>query len=362
MKISKIKLNNIQGHKATVLYLDPGVNVIKGRSHSGKSTIIRGIRWMFFNEPKGIDLRSWNVDEKKQIDFSIQFGLEDHEIIRFKKGLENGYYLDYEKFKAIRFEVPREIQESFPISDINFQHQSELYFLFNNSPGEVAEKLNKIAKISEVDKCYKAVNFIIRETSHEVNSLKSRIERTEKELKDLEWVDKAKKLFDAVDTNLHTYNNINNEVSKIEELIKYCEIAKNRIDELNKFLKVESKANILKSLIEKHKKLQNDILGIQELTEFIEDGEEILESSEEIEALKHQLSQIKDLITKSRSVASECVSLSNMIADTESKIKREESTDKTLRSAIRKRDQILEQHSENFCAYCGAFRTHWREQ
>ena len=358
MKISKIKLNNIQGHKSTVLALDPGVNVIKGCSHSGKSSIIRGIRWMFFNEPKGIDLRSWNVDEKKQIDFSIEF--ENRKIKRFKKGLENGYYLDDEKFKAIRFEVPREIQEAFPISDINFQHQSELYFLFNNSPGEVAEKLNKIAKISEVDKCYKVVNALIRETSHEVNSLNSRIDRTQKDLENLKWVDDAKKLFDEIDSKQDQYYKLDGEVSEIAESIKYCEIANKRIDELNEFLKVRSRVKILTGKIENRKKIQNEILGIQTLIEFIEDGEEVLESSEEIKTLKHQLAQIKDLRTESRSVASECVLLSNLIADTESKIKREGSADKTLRLAIRKRDQILEEHSENFCAYCGAFRTHWR--
>lgn len=361
MKISKIKLNNIQGHKATVLYLDSGVNVIKGRSHSGKSSIIRGIRWLFFNEPKGIDLRSWGVSDKEQIDFSIQFGLEDHEIKRFKKGIENGYYLDWEKLKAIRFSVPQEIKDAFPISSINFQPQSELYFLFNNSPGEVAEKLNEIAKISEVDKCYKAINSIIRETSHEVNSLKSRIERTKKEIEDLKWVDDAKKLFDEVDSSLDKVHTIDREISELEHSIEHIEVANKRIDELDTFLKVKPKAQILKKKIDKRKEIQNKVLGIQTLVKFIEEAQEILEIREEVESLKQQLAKIKDLRTESRSVASECVLLSDLIADTELKIKEQESADKMLRSAIRKRDQILEEHAEDFCAYCGAFRTHWRE-
>ncbi|MDY6957781.1 MAG: AAA family ATPase [Halobacteriota archaeon] len=361
MKIDKIKLNNIQGHKATVLYLDPGVNVIKGRSHSGKSSIIRGIRWLFFNEPKGIDLRSWDGSDKEQIDFSIEFGLEGHEIKRFKKGIENGYYLDWEKLKAIRFAVPQEVKEAFPISPINFQPQSELYFLFNNSPGEVAEKLNEIAKISEVDKCYKAINSIIRETSHEVNSLKSRIERTEKEIKDLAWVDIAKKMFDEVDSNLEQVNKLESEISELEHSIDTINRSKQQIDELNTFLKVKPKVQILKKKIEKRKIIQNEYLGLQHLIVFINESEEIIKNLKVIDELKSRYEQIKDLRTESRSVASECVLLSDLIADTELKIKRKESADKTLRSAIRKRDQILEEHAEDFCAYCGAFRTHWRE-
>lgn len=358
MKIEKIKLNNIQSHKNTVLELSPGVNVIKGRSHSGKSSIIRGIRWLFFNQPKGIDLRSWGVDEKKQIDFSIKFG--KHEIKRFKKGLENGYYLDKEKFKAIRFEVPQEIKDSFPITPINFQHQSELYFLFNNSPGEVAEKLNEIAKISEVDKCYKTINAIIRKTSHEVNSLKSRIDRTEKELVHLKWVDDAKKIFDQIDSKLETWGTLESEVTAIDFWIKKIKQHEQEVRDLKEKLTIKPKVKIIRKLVEKRKQLQNDYLGLQYLIVGIAEAEGIVENLKVVHELKARYTELKDLQKKSRSVAENCISLSKMIADTENKISRKETLNVKLRSLKAQRDKIFSEHNEDFCAYCGAFRTHWR--
>jgi hypothetical protein len=221
--------------------------------------------------------------------------------------------------------------------------------------------LNEIAKISEVDKCYKAINSIIRETSHEVNSLKSRIERTEKEIESLKWVDSAKKLFDLIDSNQDQYQKIDGEIEKLNRSIEYIETANKRTDELNQFLEIKPKVQILTKKIEKRKKIQNEYLGLQTLIVFINESLEIIENLKVVDIIKSQYEEIKVLRTERRSVASECVLLSDTIADTELKIKREESANKTLRSAIRKRDQILAEHSENFCAYCGAFRTHWRE-
>lgn len=52
-KISRIEIVNFQSHSYTDLYLSDGVNVIVGPSDSGKTAIIRAIKWVLFNEPSG---------------------------------------------------------------------------------------------------------------------------------------------------------------------------------------------------------------------------------------------------------------------------------------------------------------------
>ena len=56
--IKKLNILNFQSHKDTSLSFAPGVNVIVGASDSGKSAIIRALRWLIWNRPVGDAFRS----------------------------------------------------------------------------------------------------------------------------------------------------------------------------------------------------------------------------------------------------------------------------------------------------------------
>jgi exonuclease SbcC len=51
--IKKLSLRNFQSHRETDLEFSPGLNIIVGPSDQGKSAIIRALRWLFYNEPRG---------------------------------------------------------------------------------------------------------------------------------------------------------------------------------------------------------------------------------------------------------------------------------------------------------------------
>ena len=51
--IKRVTLENFQSHKHSVIDFDEQLNVIVGPSDSGKSAIIRGIKWVLYNEPTG---------------------------------------------------------------------------------------------------------------------------------------------------------------------------------------------------------------------------------------------------------------------------------------------------------------------
>ena len=52
-QIKQLRLKNFQSHEDTVLDFVPGLNVLLGNSDTGKSAIVRAIRWLFYNEPAG---------------------------------------------------------------------------------------------------------------------------------------------------------------------------------------------------------------------------------------------------------------------------------------------------------------------
>ncbi|OAT85752.1 ATP-binding protein [Desulfotomaculum copahuensis] len=55
MRITGLLLENFQSHARSELHLSPGLTVIAGESDRGKSAIIRALRWLFFNEPRGTE-------------------------------------------------------------------------------------------------------------------------------------------------------------------------------------------------------------------------------------------------------------------------------------------------------------------
>ncbi|AVX21653.1 AAA domain-containing protein [Carboxydocella sporoproducens DSM 16521] len=53
--LREVMIENFQSHQYTRLELSPELNVIVGPSDQGKSAIMRAIRWVLFNEPRGTD-------------------------------------------------------------------------------------------------------------------------------------------------------------------------------------------------------------------------------------------------------------------------------------------------------------------
>ncbi|MGZ4033070.1 MAG: AAA family ATPase [Tumebacillaceae bacterium] len=53
--IRNLRIENFQSHELTEMAFDEGLNVIVGASDQGKSAVIRALRWLLFNEPRGSD-------------------------------------------------------------------------------------------------------------------------------------------------------------------------------------------------------------------------------------------------------------------------------------------------------------------
>jgi len=61
--LESIKLENFQSHVDTEIKFGPGVNIITGLSHHGKSSIIKAIEWVVSNRPLGNEMINDNMDE-----------------------------------------------------------------------------------------------------------------------------------------------------------------------------------------------------------------------------------------------------------------------------------------------------------
>ena len=143
--LKRIELINFQSHKYTDLYFDDKVNVIIGPSDSGKTAIIRAIKWVLFNEPSGIDFIRKGTTES-----NVVLYFDDNLIIKRGRSKSKNYYeITYpngleERFEGFGTKVPEEIIELTGIQKVeldgnnlislNISDQLESPFLLTSTP------------------------------------------------------------------------------------------------------------------------------------------------------------------------------------------------------------------------------------
>jgi len=220
--IKSIRIKNFQSHKETELDFHPGVNIILGSSDSGKTAIIRAIRWLVFNRPSGDEFRSyWGGDTRVILD------LDNGKIERKRTKNENEYIInDNLLLKALKIDVPDSVKELLNLDKVNIQHQMDNSFLFSNTPGEVALFFNRVAHLEQIHTTLKSLNHQLFEVNQEYKFEKAKLQEyreqrkqysflpgLEKEVKNLQA--KLKRL-DELKRNINTLVVLINKVREIE--------------------------------------------------------------------------------------------------------------------------------------------------
>jgi exonuclease SbcC len=144
--IKSLEISNFQSHKDSAFEFSDGVNVITGSSDSGKSSVIRSLIWILKNRPTGDSIKNWDASDKEDVSVALEF---DNGWITKKRTKTKSQYLTEDGiYEALRSDVPEEIQKISNITDFNLQTQHQPYFLLQDSPGEVARKLNDLVGVS----------------------------------------------------------------------------------------------------------------------------------------------------------------------------------------------------------------------
>ena len=123
--IKRLRIKNFQKHKSIDIEFDEHVTSIVGPSDTGKSALIRALKWVCSNKPNGNDFI--RQGSKK---CSVRVEVNGHKITR-SRGAENTYHLDKEVFHAFGNNVPKEIEHVLRMDEINFQGQHDSPFWLN---------------------------------------------------------------------------------------------------------------------------------------------------------------------------------------------------------------------------------------
>jgi exonuclease SbcC len=350
--IKEISIKNYQSHKDSILSLHEGVNFILGTSDSGKSAIIRAIKWVKDNRPSGEEFRS-NWGGKTEVEIFT----DDAHIVR-SKDKENEYILGDIHFKAFGTDVPKEISDALNLNESNISFQLDSPFLLSETPGNVAQYWNQIANLSAIDKGTSNINSAIRELTADIKYKEGQEVKLTEDLKAFEFLEQFE-----------------SEVSELEELEKqsqkldlsfrklyqwqasYYEI-KTKLEYHQKTLELEKPLNIVLNLIEERAKKDLEQVKLDRIVSQIRDIQAKINEQSKLITLEKPVSELlqlhkdRDLVVERRKQLSTIVF---NIQSTQTYIKAQESLTTQEKPVLALLD-LIEQRNKTEESKLGLFR------
>ena len=314
--IRTLEINNFQSWKNMSIELSEGVNVIKGRSHGGKSSIVRALMFGLLNDPsRGDYFVSWFATDKDITSVGIEFDDETYVIRKKGKGV-NAYDLSTGELPTIGTDLPDEVKAITRMGPINIQEQKEQYYMLKETAGTVAKELNSLVGLDIIDQTLSKLNTLENTNSTELKIHTRDRDEIENSLGRLDFVDDLEK-----------------RVEHIEALWKeYQEVLKGKSD-------------------------------IIRLAEEIKEEDEFIKEISEWLVIKGPVEKLRGLIAESAEIKKSLENLNSLYSDiTNTEIVKARAA-QLGKSLIVKRDSIVNsaEYKKQFCLKCGAFIDYWRK-
>jgi DNA repair exonuclease SbcCD ATPase subunit len=231
--IESLTIHNIQGHKDSELEFAPGVNVIKGQSRAGKSSVMRAFKLCLFNKPRGDSYLCRQADDNKM---SVTVGFDNGWVCRERTPSANKYILPEVDLAAIGTGVPEEVTAITNITELNFQGQHDRYFLLQDSPGEVGRRLNEFVNLSVIDTVLKNINSIVRAAHADTSTCETAMEDTERQLAAYADVDSAELLIKECELLHKEYEESYNIIRSVTDHIDLVDEDREKVQKIKNWL------------------------------------------------------------------------------------------------------------------------------
>lgn len=240
--IKEVHLKNFQSHVDTIVHFD-AYNIIHGSTNSGKSAIIRGIKWALYNLPpaEGVDFRRIGT---KETEVSVLFD-DGRQIIRKRNSKENVYTLvhpdgstqTFSQFgrgalkEVVDFHGMYQVNLFGTPQSINIVEQSEPPFFLSQGPTARGHLISRLADTL----IYESALLLMRKDNTDLN----------KQISDAETkLEQAKQDFAA----LSYIDDLNQDIQNTAQEFEKIEYAQNTIAQIQLIIAEIQSAYQLRSL------------------------------------------------------------------------------------------------------------------
>jgi exonuclease SbcC len=278
--LKELSLKNFQSHKDTKMEFVPGVNVILGASDSGKTAVLRALRWVIRNKPGGDAFRStWGGDT------AVSVSTEDGSVTRRKGTNENSYKLEKQMpaiFTAFGSDVPEPIRAFFNIDEVNLQQQLDAPFLLSETPGQVAAYFNRVAGIDVIDTAMTNVKREIASISQTIKSTKEDVLSKKASLEKYADLDVMEVLVEEVEQLEKTRNKKSNLRQNLSSIVTRIDKVQTTISELAPLLAYEKQVNDLLEKIKQKSKKSNETKKLNLVIQKISKTDDSLDEMQQL--------------------------------------------------------------------------------
>lgn len=342
--IETLKIQNFQSHKNSVLEFSPGVNIITGTSDSGKTAVLRALKWLVWNKPGGDAFRSaWGGDTK------VEVSVDNKTIVR-SKGKENLYKLEDIVFKAFGTSVPSEIQEQLNLSEINFQQQLDSPFLLTKSPGEVAKHFNKVAHLDQIDSSLSAIQSEIRSLESSRKYEQEYLAELKEKKNTFAYLANAEKDIEEVRTIKDDYISSMSDFRNLSILINKINDLDDEILDANEITLYEKYIDIILNDFESKRSLRTQLENLNSLIDDIYLIDENIEKEEALLSVEKNINDLLDLFTEKDVLRNNTQALETAIFDIQQITKRIN----TGKEYVLKAEEKFKKNFPDICPLCGS--------
>lgn len=213
----KLSVSNFQIHKTNTVDIPEGeTTYLEGDSDTGKSAMLRAIRWLCENKPDGGSFVTFKTQRGTTSAVRLEF--DGHVVERERGKSKNVYRLDGETFEgSFGRSVPELIQKVLNLSPYAFQCQGEVPFLIGATATEAAKILSDACGLGVIDTAVghvrqkkTVVEADIRKTEILLESAQQQLQNAAEQLPLADALEAAAALGDESDALVEQVNNIEN--------------------------------------------------------------------------------------------------------------------------------------------------------
>ena len=299
-----LKIRNFQSHLNSSLEFPKGVSVLIGSSDQGKSSVFRALRWLLENRPLGGAFRSWFSGSREPVEVELTTA-EGDTIIHRRMDEVNSYELNGEKLEAHGAEVPDVIRDSLKLGPYNFSSQFDRYFLLQDSPGEVARRLNSVVKLDEIDEVLRKVNQIIRQADQDVKAGKEVTKELGVKVESFAYLVDVEEVITRLAGRYEKWEEKKAQVDGLGNLLERLFELGDKKEDLDEWLKVEKEYKWMVGLLNELDRAKgrqvvlNDVLeGVREARVRAEGLEAFVGAEGQVCGLRQKLDQLRSLQRK----------------------------------------------------------------
>jgi exonuclease SbcC len=248
--LKRLHLRNFQSHRESDFEFTPGLNIIVGPSDQGKSSIIRALRWLIYNEPRGTGfIRVGETRCEVRVELSNGVAVER---IRDESGRINRYILEAPGEEAMVFErfnkeVPLEVRQALGLQkllidrdrtvEINLASQLEAPFLLEESGASRSKILGRMANLHIIDAAQRDTLRDTNQALQEIGRLEGDIESLEQQLQDYNNLEEEQTRLESLEQLLKCFSELDREVRLLEEARNLLRQNRQQMTEIREVLK-----------------------------------------------------------------------------------------------------------------------------